>query len=100
MPGDGLARIHQALNDAPGRRPRHPAASSSITTESRDMLVLTREIDECIMIGDDIVIRIIDMRCGRVRIGVKAPGEVEVHREEVYLAKKRDEQRRLEGGAA
>jgi carbon storage regulator len=50
------------------------------------MLVLSRYIDEVITIGDDIRIRIVDIRGGGVRIGIEAPRSVAVHREEVYEA--------------
>lgn len=50
------------------------------------MLVLSRHRDEAIMIGDDIVITIVDIRDGKVRLGVEAPRDVSVHRQEVYEA--------------
>jgi len=48
------------------------------------MLVLTRRIDEGIRIGPDIVVRILGMKGSQVRIGVEAPRDVEVHREEIF----------------
>ncbi len=48
------------------------------------MLVLSRQRDECIMIGDNIVIRVVDIRGDKVRLGIEAPSEVSVHRQEVY----------------
>lgn len=50
------------------------------------MLVLSRQRDESIMIGDDIVITIVDIRGDKVRLGIKAPTEIPVHRQEVYEA--------------
>jgi carbon storage regulator len=50
------------------------------------MLVLSRKRDEQIVIGDDIVITIVDIRGDKVRLGVEAPGDVPVHRHEVYAA--------------
>lgn len=50
------------------------------------MLVLTRQRDESIMIGDDVVLRIVDIRGDKVRLGIQAPPEVPVHREEVFQA--------------
>ena len=47
------------------------------------MLVLTRQRDESIIIGDDVVLRIVDIRGDKVRLGIQAPPEVPVHREEV-----------------
>ena len=48
------------------------------------MLVLTRRANQSIMIGDDIVITVLDVRGDQIRIGIKAPRSVAVHREEVY----------------
>ena len=50
------------------------------------MLVLSREKDGSIMIGDDIEITIVDIRGSRVRIGINAPKSIPVHRKEVYDA--------------
>lgn len=49
------------------------------------MLVLTRRSQQSIMIGKDIVITVLEVRGDQVRIGVVAPRDVEVHREEVFL---------------
>ena len=54
------------------------------------MLVLSRHRDESIMIGDNIVITIVDIRGDKVRIGIQAPSNVPVHREEIYEAIKRE----------
>lgn len=48
------------------------------------MLILTRKPGERICIGDDIEVTIISMRGNQVRVGIAAPKEVAVHREEVY----------------
>lgn len=50
------------------------------------MLVLSRHRDESIIVGDDIVITVVDIRGDKVRIGIDAPSEVTIHREEVYQA--------------
>ena len=50
------------------------------------MLVLSRHRDESIMIGDDIVVTIVDIRGDKVRLGIEAPKDVSVHRREVYEA--------------
>ncbi|MBP86978.1 MAG: carbon storage regulator [Planctomycetaceae bacterium] len=50
------------------------------------MLVLSRKKNEQIMIGEDIVITIVDVRGDKVRIGIEAPAHIPVHRQEVYLA--------------
>ncbi len=54
------------------------------------MLVLSRHRDESIMIGDNIVITVVDIRGDKVRLGIQAPTNVPVHREEVYEAIKRE----------
>lgn len=48
------------------------------------MLVLTRRPDESIVIGDDILIKVISMEDGKVKLGVSAPRDVSIHRLEVY----------------
>lgn len=55
------------------------------------MLVLSRHRDESIVIGDDVVVTVIDIRGDKVRLGVQAPQDVPVHRQEVYEAIKRSE---------
>lgn len=50
------------------------------------MLVLSRQRDEKIVVGKDIVITIVDIRGDKVRLGIDAPPDVTVHREEVYRA--------------
>lgn len=56
------------------------------------MLVLSRQRDESIIIGDNIKITIVDIRGDKIRIGIEAPLEVAVHRQEVYDAIQRDKQ--------
>ena len=54
------------------------------------MLVLSRQRDETIMIGDEIELTIVDIRGDKVRIGINPPNTVAVHRKEVYEAIKRE----------
>ncbi|MBI1314146.1 carbon storage regulator CsrA [bacterium] len=54
------------------------------------MLVLSRQRDESIIIGDNIVITVVDIRGDKVRLGIDAPKEVPVHRREVYEAIQRE----------
>jgi carbon storage regulator len=58
------------------------------------MLVLSRKKDESIVIRDDIVVTIVEIRSDKVRLGIDAPKEVPVHRREVYDAIK--ESKRLD----
>ncbi len=57
------------------------------------MLVLSRQRDETIMIGDDIEITIVDIRGDKVRVGINAPKHISVHRKEVYDAIQQENRR-------
>ncbi len=48
------------------------------------MLILTRKVGEIIMIGDDIVVKVLGVRSGQVKIGIEAPRELPVHRHEIF----------------
>ena len=50
------------------------------------MLVLSRQRDESIIIGDNVVITVVDVRGDKVKLGIEAPKEIPVHRREVYEA--------------
>ncbi len=50
------------------------------------MLILSRKKDESIVVGDNIVIRVVDIEEGRVKLGISAPADVSIHRKEVYEA--------------
>ena len=65
------------------------------------MLVLSRQKDESIIIGDDIEITIVDVRGDKVRLGINAPREISVHRKEIYEAIQREkaQQRAAESAA-
>ncbi len=68
------------------------------------MLVLSRQRDETIMIGDEVEITVVDIRGDKVRLGITAPTRIAVHRKEVYEAIKRENEQaaqltgRLENG--
>jgi carbon storage regulator len=64
----------------------------AISDHASTMLVLSRQRDESIIIGDNIVITIVDVRGDKVRLGIEAPREVSVHRREVYEAIQRENQ--------
>ena len=55
------------------------------------MLVLSRQRDESVLIGDNIRVRVVDIRGDKVRLGFEAPKEITIHREEVYLKIKEQE---------
>ncbi|MCQ9120328.1 carbon storage regulator CsrA [Rodentibacter pneumotropicus] len=57
------------------------------------MLILTRKVGESVLIGDDISITVLSVRGNQIKLGVQAPKEISVHREEIYqqIKKKQDE---------
>jgi carbon storage regulator len=60
------------------------------------MLVLSRQKDESIMVGDEVEITIVDVRGDKVRLGITAPRSIAVHRKEVYEAIQREKQEEQE----
>jgi carbon storage regulator len=64
------------------------------------MLVLTRKLGEVIRVGDTVTVRVLEVKGNQVRLGVEAPAEVRIYREEVYRAirKENEEAARENGG--
>jgi len=60
------------------------------------MLVLSRQKDESIIIGDDVEVTIVDVRGNKVRLGITAPKNISVHRREVYEAIQREKSQKKE----
>ena len=60
------------------------------------MLVLSRQKDESIIIGDDVEVTIVDVRGDKVRLGITAPKSIPVHRREVYEAIQREKREKRE----
>lgn len=64
------------------------------------MLILTRRINETLNIGDNVQVTVLGIKGNQVRIGINAPRDVPVHREEIYLRIKREERMNEQGGAS
>lgn len=56
------------------------------------MLILTRRVGETLMIGDEVTVTVLGVKGNQVRIGVNAPRDVAVHREEIYERIKREQE--------
>jgi carbon storage regulator len=73
-----------------GLKKKSRSIEAELSRKEPDMLVLSRQRDETIMIGDNIEVTVVDIRGDKVRLGINAPKEISVHRKEVYDAIRRE----------
>lgn len=64
------------------------------------MLILTRRVGETLMIGDEVAVTVLGVKGNQVRIGVNAPKEVAVHREEIYARIRKEQEEEASGDSA
>jgi carbon storage regulator len=88
--GSHIRTLQHVDDDALQERANIVAASAK-EARSSIMLILTRRVGETVMIGNEVTVTVLGVKGNQVRIGVNAPKDVAVHREEIYERIKREE---------
>lgn len=70
--------------DAPSAQTARGMPTDHFTKEDRPMLVLSRKKEESVVIGDDVVVKVVEVRGDKVRLGFYAPRDRSIHRHEVW----------------
>lgn len=73
-----------------GRRCQGPEVIDQVT--EKVMLILTRRVGETVMIGDEVTVTVLGVKGNQVRLGVNAPKDIPVHREEIYERIRREKE--------
>jgi len=78
---------HRDAQGTPGTGLRLEKPGDWVITEDRGkriVLILTRKVGESIMIGESVEVKVLGLRAGQIKIGIEAPKDLKVHREEIY----------------
>ena len=82
-----------------GSEVSHNSPRGAVARKNKNMLILSRKLGEQIVIADNIVITVVEIRGDKVRLGIEAPREVPVHRKEIYELIQREKSQQPDGAS-